>query len=222
MFDFIRRWFKKEKLDNIRITTDLDEIRKRARILFIDDEEVPQIKVLKKEGFAIDQWKDIKNLKNIEEGNYDIIFLDIGGVGEGYSREGAIGILKDLKKSNPSVVLIAFSGQKFAIEKTKFFQLADDVLNKDARAVEIKSRIEDFLKEKFSVTFYWSRIKELLLNNYGIDSSKIEKAERELYKSILVKDPQPFATWVKKTFKDAELTAAIINLSTKLIELNLK
>lgn len=221
MFNTILRWFKKGQLENIQITTDLNEIRKRARILFIDDEDVPQIKVLKKEGFAIDQWKDIKNLKNIEDGNYDIIFLDIGGVGEGYSREGAIGVLKDIKKSNPSVVLIAFSGQKFAIEQTKFFQLADDVLNKDARAVEIKNRIEDFLKEKFSVTFYWTRIKELL-SHYGVESPKISKVEHELYKSMIGKDPKSFVAWVKKSFKDAELIASIINLSTKLVELNTK
>lgn len=219
MFNAIWRWFKRKRLENIQITIDLDEIRKRARILFIDDEDVPQINVLKKEGYAIDQWKDIENLKNIENGDYDIIFLDIGGVGEGYSREGAIGILKDIKKSNPSVVLIAFSGQKFAIEQTKFFQLADDVLNKDARAIEIKNRIEDFLKEKFSVVFYWTRIKELL-NNYGVVSSKISKVEYELYKSMTGKDHKSFVSWVKKSFKDAELIASIINLSTKLIELN--
>ncbi|MCL4536333.1 MAG: hypothetical protein M1610_01900 [Nitrospirae bacterium] len=221
MFNGIRSWFKKDSLENIQITTDLNEIRKRARILFIDDEDVPQIKVLKKEGFAIDQWKDIKNLKNIEDGNYDIIFLDIGGVGGGYSREGAIGVLKDIKKSNPSIVLIAFSGQKFAIEQTKFFQLADDVLNKDARAVEIKNRIEDFLKEKFSVVFYRSRIKELL-NNNGVSGSEVDKVEKKLYKSIQKKDRKSFESWVKKSFKDAELIASIINLSTKLIEISIK
>lgn len=129
MFADIFNWFKKESLENIQVSIDLNEIRKRARILFIDDEDVPQIKILKAEGFTIEHWKDIKNnLNKIEGGDYDIIFLDIAGVGERYSREGAIGILKDIKKCNPAVIVIAFSGQKFDIEQTKFFKLADDVL----------------------------------------------------------------------------------------------
>jgi len=57
----IFNWFKKESLENIQVPIDLNEIRKRARILFIDDEDVPQIKILIAEGFSIEHWKDIEN-----------------------------------------------------------------------------------------------------------------------------------------------------------------
>ncbi len=219
MLTDIRQWFKKEKLESIQITPDLNEIRKRARILFIDDEDVPQIKILKAEGFSIEHWKDIKkNLNRIESGDYDIIFLDIAGVGERYSREGAIGILKDIKKCNPAVIVIAFSGQKFDIEQTKFFKLADDVLKKDAGPVEIKTKIEEFLKEKFSVTFYWVKIKDFL-KAQGISESKINKAEKILYKSISKKDNKLFIDWVKKMLTDETSIKTLTTLSLKLIEI---
>lgn len=219
MFADIFNWFKKESLENIQVSIDLNEIRKRARILFIDDEDVPQIKILKAEGFTIEHWKDIKNnLNKIEGGDYDIIFLDIAGVGERYSREGAIGILKDIKKCNPAVIVIAFSGQKFDIEQTKFFKLADDVLKKDAGPIEIKTKIEEFLKEKFSVTFYWGKIKDLL-KNQGIGESKINKAEKMLYKSISKRDHNFFINWAKKIFTDENSIKTLTTLSSKLIEI---
>lgn len=118
-------------------------------------------------------------------------------MGERYSREGAIGILKDIKKCNPAVIVIAFSGQKFDIEQTKFFKLADDVLKKDAGPLEIKTKIEEFLKEKFSVTFYWGKIKDFL-KNQKISESKINKAEKVLYKSIAKRDHKFFNNWAKK------------------------
>lgn len=222
MFDAIRRWFKKEQLESIHIATDLNEIRKRARILFIDDEDVPQVKILKAEGFSIEHWKDIKkNLNRIESGDYDIIFLDIAGVGERYSREGAIGILKDIKKCNPAVIVIAFSGQKFDIEQTKFFKLADDVLKKDAGPVEIKTKIEEFLKEKFSVTFYWGKIRDIL-KEQGIGESKINKAEKVLFKSISKKDNKFFTDWARKILKDEASIKTLTTLSAKLIEIIVK
>jgi len=215
----IFNWFKKESLENIQVPIDLNEIRKRARILFIDDEDVPQIKILIAEGFSIEHWKDIENnLNKLESGDYDIIFLDIAGVGERYSREGAIGILKDIKKCNPAVIVIAFSGQKFDIEQTKFFKLADDVLKKDAGPLEIKTKIEEFLKEKFSVTFYWGKIKDFL-KNQKISESKINKAEKVLYKSIAKRDHKFFNNWAKKIFTDEISIKTLTALASKLIEI---
>lgn len=211
-------WFKKRKLEDITIETDLNEIRKRARILFIDDDEVPQIKILEKEGFFIHHWRDIENLNSIENGDYDIVFLDIGGIGASYSKDGAFGILQEIKKSNPSVVIIAFSGLKFDIERTKFFVLADDVLNKDARAIEIKSRIEEFLKEKFSIQFYWGKMREILKAN-GINESTIDKTEKQIYKTIIKKDNTHFVKWIKNTLTDEFSIKVLTMLSHKMIDL---
>lgn len=210
--------FKKKSMEHINITPDLSEIRKRARILFVDDEDVPQIKILKAEGFSVEHWKDInKNLGRIESGDFDIVFLDIAGVGERYSREGAIGILKDIKKCSPAVTVIAFSGQKFDIEQTRFFKLADDVLKKDAGPIEIKAKIEEFLKEKFSVTFYWGKIKDLL-KSQGVRDSELGKAEAILYKGMTEKNNESFVDWAKKKIKDEAAINILTNLSLRLIE----
>jgi len=94
--------FKKRKIAELPAPP-VAELRRRTRILVIDDDPHSfPFDTLRREGYAIDYWAKVENLQTLEEGRYDIIFLDIQGVAQEYSKEDGLGVLEHLKQANPS------------------------------------------------------------------------------------------------------------------------
>ena len=52
---------------------ELDEIRKRARILVIDDNEFAYQPLFENDGYTIEKWDDLDDLPKLEKGYFDII-----------------------------------------------------------------------------------------------------------------------------------------------------
>jgi len=86
-----------------------EEIKKRARLLVVDDNEFPYKELFERDEYQIDKWDDIEKLSKLESGYYDIILLDIQGVGESQSEEQGFGILKHLRTTTPAQMVIAYS-----------------------------------------------------------------------------------------------------------------
>jgi CheY-like chemotaxis protein len=87
----------------------IDEIRKRARILVIDDQEFPYAKLFERDGYSIKKWDDVDNLTELEQGDHDLILLDLQGVGKAESAEEGLGILKHIRTRRPAQIIIAYS-----------------------------------------------------------------------------------------------------------------
>jgi len=51
----------------------IDEIRKRARIVVIDDTDFLYLQLFKRDGYTVDKWDDVMELQKLESGYYDII-----------------------------------------------------------------------------------------------------------------------------------------------------
>ncbi len=96
MFSF----FKSKTITEIAPALPLSELRKRARILVVDDDETAfPYKLLQKEGYNVTYWKRIENLRNLETGEYDIIVLDIQGIANPkISEDDGLGILVHVKR----------------------------------------------------------------------------------------------------------------------------
>ena len=95
--------FRKKTFEQVNLSLPFNEIRKRARILVIDDdEEAFPYKLLEKEGYNVQYWPKVEVLRDLENGEYDIIILDIFGVASAeMSTNDGLGILEHLKKHNP-------------------------------------------------------------------------------------------------------------------------
>jgi CheY-like chemotaxis protein len=91
-------------------------MRKRARLLVIDDQEFAYERLFERDGYNLTKWKDIENLEPLENGEYDVILLDIQGVGKQYSEEQGLGILRHIRKSNPTQIVIAYSGDDYKLD----------------------------------------------------------------------------------------------------------
>jgi hypothetical protein len=76
--------------------TPFEEIKKRARLLVIDDDVFAYCELFKRDGYAIDQWSDVEDLNKLENGIFDLILLDIQGVGKTISpsEQGLGGVIK--------------------------------------------------------------------------------------------------------------------------------
>ncbi|QHT57139.1 response regulator [Cellulomonas sp. H30R-01] len=140
----------------------LQEIVRRAHILVVDDQEFLYANLFKSAGYNITKWRDITRLSDIEQGLYDLILLDLQGVGRKLSEDQGLGILRHIKDVRPSQVVIAYSNADWPVRYQPFFELADGVLPKSADYVDFKRMVDEQLQSHFSVGFRLSQIESEL------------------------------------------------------------
>lgn len=98
-----------------------EDIKKRARIVVIDDSEFIYLPLFKKDGYNIEKWSDIIDLPKLEIGYFDIILLDILGVGKEQSADQGLGILRHLRQVSPAQIIIAYSSSDWSLKYQAFF-----------------------------------------------------------------------------------------------------
>jgi hypothetical protein len=192
-----------------------EDIRKRARILVIDDEEFPYIKLFRKDGFSIDKWPDIKDLPKLESGYYDIILLDIQGVGREQSPEQGLGVLKHLHNVNPAQIVIAYSSADWSLKYQDFFEMADARLPKSDDYYKFKEKVDQLLKDRFSLNFYVNRICTIAGDRFK-DDPKLQKFIRQ---AILRRSTDRLEQYLNKTVENKEMITLAIKAAKVAITL---
>jgi CheY-like chemotaxis protein len=175
-------WFSKPSWPDVP----LEEIKKRARLLVIDDNDFPYQSLFERDGYVLEKWSDVDDLQKVESGYFDLLLLDLQGVGRQQSTEQGLGILRHLRQTSPALVIIAYSSADWPLKYQEFFRLADAVLSKSSDYVDFKRKVDELLQERFSLGFYVNRIKALV--GPLEDSAKLEKLARE---AILESKPIP-------------------------------
>ncbi len=203
--------FRQKTFDQVKLELPFIEIRKRARILVIDDDEDAfPYGLLQKEGYNVQYWPKIEALRDLENGEFDIIVLDIYGVASSeMSTNDGLGILEHLKKHNPAQLVIAYSGQKYDLSQAKFWSLADDYLGKPSSLISCKEKIDALLKEKFTPQHYWSTAVKLM-QEAGVNKKQLNGFEKNLVKSMLKKQSQPSKEMIAQTLAISHHSAATI------------
>lgn len=189
----------------------MDEIRKRARILVIDDSDFGYLPLFEKEGYTIEKWNDVDDLNKLESGYYDILLLDIQGVGREQSKEQGFGILKHLRGTSPAQIIITYSNAKYSMDTKyqEFFQMADATLAKSEDYVNFKSTVDDLLRDRFTLNFYLGRITTLAEPQIA-DNGKTRKVAE---KAILSKSETTLKEYLEKNFVDAETINLIMKVT---------
>src|SRR4051794_8873496 len=82
-----------------------DEIVRRARILVIDDGPFPYMALFERDGYTIQQWPDVSDLHALETGEFDLILLDLLGVGSAESSDEGFGLLKHIRQVSPAQIV---------------------------------------------------------------------------------------------------------------------
>ena len=156
----------------------LEEIRKRANLLVIDDHAVPFLRLFERDGYNIQRWVRVENLSDLTEGRFDLILLDMHGIAVKDSPvQHGLGILKHIKETDPAQLVIAYSAQDWSPSTSDFFRMADAVLDKTAQYVDYKALVDQLLQRRFSAGYFVS-----LVN--GVLADKAAAAPRAVAKSL--------------------------------------
>ncbi len=208
----------KKKISKIPLPT-VDILRKRTRILVIDDDENSfPFEIMRNEGYAIDYWPKVQSLDKLERGEYDIIVLDIGGVAKEYSHEDGLGILEHLKDVNPAQIIVAFSGQTFDLSKNRFWRLADDSLSKPVDATKCKRMLDNLIENKMTLSHYWGVIIEILKREQVSDKN-ITQLEDKLTRALQNKDTDGICGILRSACNKADLALRLTSIGIKMVAL---
>ncbi|MGM0655943.1 MAG: hypothetical protein ACQETR_11585 [Thermodesulfobacteriota bacterium] len=186
----------------------LDEIRKRARILVIDDSDFIYQPLFENDGYNIDKWDDVVDLQKLESGYFDIIFLDIQGVGLSVSKEQGLGILKHLRKICPTQIIIAYSNADFSLKYQDFFTLANATLSKSDDYVQFKRKLDNLLADKFSMGFYVTHATEIA-KQYTNDIAKLKGMTEN---ALLTRNTAKLKKFLEQKIEDKDIVMMILQV----------
>jgi DNA-binding NtrC family response regulator len=159
VLNFFKRKERKPELAPLKELTseEFENAKFKARIAFIDDEEISHVERLRQDGYNIVHYTDIENIDDFVRKKYHVVILDIQGVGMKLTptSEGW-GLLKYLKNECPNLVVIMFTGAEWSITKYKDeAAIADDFIGKDLEFLDFKSKLDNGIKKAFSPNFHF-------------------------------------------------------------------
>jgi hypothetical protein len=164
-------------------TEDFETVKFKARIALVDDEEILHVKRLQKEGYSIVDYSDIDNVDEFIRKKYNVVILDIQGIGRKIagSSEGW-GLLKYLKDECPHMVIIMFTGADWSITKYQdLAKQADLFIGKDLEYLDFKSKLDSAIRIAFSPKFHFELEKKNLLKNIS-NADSLRQIEEIIYK----------------------------------------
>ena len=167
MFAYLRDVLYFDRVSRRSEQVPFPELKKRCKIVVIDDEEASfPTAALKDEGYTIDWWPrvDAPRLAQLESGMFDLIILDIQDIAEpGLSDTGdGLGILRRLKDANPAQMVVAFSGREYDLDAVPFWRLADDALRKPVTIIACKDKLDHWITDSVDPITQWRRLEQRL------------------------------------------------------------
>lgn len=125
--------------------SEIDKLKGRLNILFIDDEpEFKVVSILKKSGWINTQSiLDAEQIDHPQIKNAHILFIDIQGVGKmlGFKNEG-LGLAQAIKQRYPFKKVVIYSAQKRGDRFDPAFDICDGRLSKNAEPYQFQSLTE--------------------------------------------------------------------------------
>jgi len=186
-----------------------EDIVKRARLLVIDDAEFPLIKSFRKDGYNMEKWNDVRDLGSLESDSFDLILLDLQGVGRGHSPDQGFGILKHIRETNPAQIVVAYSNEEWPLEYQPFFHNADAVLPKTKTDYyEFKRTVDSLLAKRFSLDYYVERAASEMHDYAGA----APKAPKKIRAAILDRKSDDLADYLKARIDDAHTVERVIQV----------
>jgi CheY-like chemotaxis protein len=158
---------------------DIEKVRKHARVLVIDDQAFPAQRNFTRDGYHFERWASVKNLSQVTDGHWDVILLDIQGVGLAESPElQGLGILKHIKKTNPAQAVIIYSAQPQRVSSSEYLLLADAVFDKSMSYLEYKEKVDELLLRHATPGYFIAAMNRELGESAALVPKAVPKALR--------------------------------------------
>ncbi|MFZ2492174.1 MAG: hypothetical protein WA208_11865 [Thermoanaerobaculia bacterium] len=175
----------------------------------IDDGDFYYLPLFQRDGYTIEKWNDVDDLPKLESGYYDLILLDIQGVGSAQTQEQGLGILRHLRQTSPAQILVAYSNADWSLKYQPFFDLADAVLAKGTDYVDFKRTVDDLLRKKFSLGFYLDRIVNIA-EAHVADTARMRTTAE---KAILQRHASGLEAFLSANHVDPEVASTILQVA---------
>lgn len=200
------------------VVPSLGDVRKRAQILIIDDQEWPHQRQLEVDHFHVTRWFDVEDTDSLTDGSYALVLLDINGVGMRHSPERqGIGILDHIKKSNPAQVVIVYSANPQGVKDAVTLAKADAVMDKASSYFEFREQIDTLLMRRATPDHFIASMNLGL----GADAAKAPKAVPLALKALRTGNIGPLDSYLSKTLGNEqvrEVAAFVISVGIKVLK----
>lgn len=196
-----------------------DEVVKRSRILVIDDGDFAYMPLFERDNYSIEQWHDVSDLAALETGDFDLILLDLKGVGLKESADEGFGLLKHIRTTSPAQIVIAYSNSDLSLSYQPFFRDADAVLHKtQTDYVEFKRTVNQLLDKRFSEGFYLDRARAEM----GEAEAMAPKAQKKIRRALVTGNTAGLRRYLMKRIEDevtVDRVIAVVGAGAKIAAL---
>ena len=212
-------WFSNTKPTVEQMTDALPraEVLRWARVAVLDDEAPEMLQDLQGQGLAITHVRSTEDpqFQSVADGGYDLLLLDYGGIGPRFGPDEGLDVLRYLKRVNPALRILAFTGRTFDASKADFFRLCDGVVKKDAGIRETMELLESHLSEVLTPYYQF----ESLTSALGLNVEQRRELEKTLSKAIRENSGKDRAISVVRRFAKRGSAKVFEALVIKAIEL---
>lgn len=194
--DICKFWKKTYRLADLNTAKNIlssTDLRKKVKVLIIDNDPFPKLENLRNNQFDIMQISDIEDFNAVV--SYQIIICDIRGVGHRFSQdmEGAY-IAKTLRKQYPFKQIAVYS----ADSSYKIDSIDSDGIKRIKKDYDIEtwcSCIDELIKKVADPKEVWKTTRDYLLNK-EIPIDEVVNLESE-YVDICLNRPQDLTNFPK-------------------------
>lgn len=203
--------FGKKGLEKRLRTKNIEVLKKKCRLVFIDDIEFPVIDILKMSGWSnVIHLSDISSLDQCEVREANIIFLDIQGVGKNLCEKEGLGLISPLREKYPDKMIVVYSAE----EGGNISAFNEDInkahkrISRNVEPIEFQIKIERYVKEYYSFDWAVEQIGNVLSEDVFFDYSK-DELKMGLYE--ILKKKKYSERYVKEIFKveNLEILASV-------------
>jgi DNA-binding response OmpR family regulator len=196
----------------------LEQVRKDASVLVIDDHEFAYQGLFERDGYHIQRWPEVVNLSQLTDSSFDVILLDLHGVGLRESPEmQGLGILRSIKAANTTQLVVAYTSQEWGAKAQTFFSLADAVLAKDDEYIEFKEKVDELLLRRYTPGYFIERMNEAL----GDQAIRVPQAVKKATQSMQGKSTDRLKRYLSEQLNDqvtVDRVLAIISIAIAVIK----
>jgi predicted GTPase len=135
--------------------------------------------------------------------------LDIEGVGLNDSPEmQGLGILKQIKKTNPAQMVILYSAKPQRLSYNTYLTLADVVLEKGIDYVSYKEHVDELLVKRSTPAYFIAAMNKQLGENAILAPKAVSKAARAFQRN----DGRSFNRYIEDSLSDAKQIDTVIGI----------
>lgn len=192
-------------------------LRKKVKILMIDDEVYDIVELLNKRGYSIFYKNDVTYTIEVEP--FDIVIVDIKGVGKNFgSPLQGLGYAKEVKKDYPHKIVLCYSGSTADPSFSEQLFYIDGFIKKDADIDSWVAKLDGFIKEYSDINYHWDIIKKQL-KEHKFDIKKINEIEIIYRRSFENDDFDELKNTIMGIIDDAGMCLGVLNSLITLIKL---